>query len=231
MKTTLILTFLLTALICFGQKEHLEPAKEFNSNDSTRYGKYYSKSKEYRDSIYTLLYSGFSQKPYARYSVSPAFRAEYAFSLENINKKNYVISNKFSEYYWYALLDGRQDSVKLNTNKTEISNELYLKIGELFGLLTDQAKEEERKFVVGKNGEILEEKVARLDGETYSFTTTDKNGEIRTGTTWSPRPHKQPMLSRLVKTCDDLFSIGAENNFSQTDILNEIEILINYFKN
>ena len=43
----LILAFLLATLLCFGQKEHLEPANFFDLNDSIRYGRYYSKIKEY----------------------------------------------------------------------------------------------------------------------------------------------------------------------------------------
>jgi len=224
----LILTFLLPAFFCFGQKEHLEPAKAFNPDDSTQYGKYYSKIKEYNDEVNTLLYSEFSQKPYARYTCIPAFRAEYAFSVERINGKNYVISNRFSEYYWYALVENRKDSVKLNTKKTEINNELYLKIGKLFELLTEQTKEKERIFTTLPDGTIMEQVEISCDGETYTFTTTDKNGEIRTGTTWSPR--KNSMLARLVKICDDLCSIEIENNIFQTNIMKEIEILINDFK-
>ena len=230
LKVSLIYTFLLTTLLCFGQKEHLEPAKEFNPNDSTRYGSYYSKIKEYNANLNKLLYSGFSQKPYARYTCNPSFRAEHAFSVEKINGKNYIILNKFSEYYWYALVDNRQNSVKLNTKKTEIKNELYLKIGKLFELLVGQAREKERKFETLPDGTIVEHIEIGADGETYDFTTTDKNGEIRTGTTWSPHPSNKPLLSRLVKICNDLCLLGIENDISPTNILREIDILINDFK-
>jgi len=229
-KVSLILTSLLTTLLCFGQKEHLEPAKEFNPNDSTKYGRYYSKIKEYNANLDKLLYNGFSQKPYARYTCNPAFRAEYAFSVEKINGKNFVVSNRFSEYYWYALVENRENFVKISMQKTEINNELYLKIGELFELLTEQTKEKERKFETLPDGTVIEYIEMGFDGETYTFTTTDKNGEKRTGTTWSPHPSRKPMLSRLVKICDNLCSLEIENNISQTNILEEIEILIKDFK-
>ena len=229
-KISLILPFLLTTLFCFGQKEHLEPAKEFNPNDSTRYGRYYSKIKEYNANFDKLLFSGFSQKPYARYTCNPAFRAEYAFSVEKINGKNYVISNKFSENYWYALVENRETSVKIITNKFEISNELYLKIGKLFEILIEQTKEKERKFETLYDGTVVEHLEIGVDGETYAFSNTDKNGEIRTGITWSPHPSNKPMLHRIIKICDALCSLENENKNSQTNILEEIEKLINDLK-
>ena len=216
-RTTFVMTFLLTTLLCFGQKEHLEPEKDFNQYDGVL--------KEYYDHVFPLLYNGFSQKPYARYTSSPSFSEEYAFSVEKIKGKCYILSNRFSENYWYA---DKKESVKVKTSKTEITNDLYLQIGTLFELLTEQTKEKERKIKVGANGEIIETVAIGLDGTTYSFTTTDKNGEIRTGTTWSPR--KNSMFAGLVKICDDLCSIGIDKNISQTKILKEIELLIHDFK-
>jgi len=226
---SLIWAFLFTTLLCFGQKEHLEPAKDINSSDSILLGGlggYYLARKDYHADLDRLLNSGFSQIPYARYTCSPASRAEYAFSVEKINGKNYVIYNKLSENYWYSLVRSRNNSV--TTKKTEINNELYLKIGELFGLLTEQTKEKDRKFEVGANGDFFELLEIGVDGESYSFKTTDKNGEIRTGTTWSPHPSNKPMLAKLVKICDDLCSVEIENNIIfQINILKEIELLIN----
>ena len=89
----------------------------------------------------------------------------------------------------------------------------------------------ERKFDTLPDGTIVEIHEIGTDGETYIFTTTDKNGEIRTGTTWSPHPSDKPLLSRLVEICDNLCLLGIENDISQTNILREIDILINDFKN
>jgi len=219
MKTNLILTFLLTTLLCFGQKEHLEPAKNLNQDEGTL--------KEYYDKVFPFLYSGFSQKPYARYTSMPSFSSEYAFSVEKDDEKCYIISNKLSENYWYAK---DRKSVKINTRKTEINNDLYLKIGELFELLTEQTKEKERKYEKGPNGEMYEIIEIGADGTTYLFANTDNKGEIREGTTWSPHPSSKPMLSRLVKICDDLCSLEIEKNISQANTLKEIEILISDLK-
>jgi hypothetical protein len=203
-QVTLALFFLLTTLLCFGQKEHLEPAKDFNQYEGVL--------KVYYDNVFPLLYNEFSQKPYARYTSMPSFSAEYAFSVEENDGKYYVISNNLSENYWYAK---NKKSVKIIANKTEINQDLYLKIGELFHLLAEQTKK-------------IEKDMFGLDGVTYYFATTDKNGEIRIGETWSP--NKGTLLNKLVKVCDNLSSIGIKKNTSQTGILKEIETLINDLK-
>ena len=210
----LILTFLLITFFSFGQNDHLEPAKDFKQYEGVL--------KEYYDNVFPLLYREFSEKPYARYTSMPSFSAEYAFSVETIGEKFYIISNKFSENFWYAGYDknGKMDNkkrknVKLNTVKTEINTDLYLKIGELFELLASQTKVYEKDWV-------------GFDGVTYYFTTTDKNGEIQIGETWSP--NKNSLLGRLVKICDELCLIGNKNEISQSKILAEIDKLINDFK-
>ena len=64
-----------------------------------------------------------------------------------------------------------------------------------------------------------------INGITYYFTTTDKNGKIKTGKTWSP--NKKSLLGRLVKICDNLYSLGIGKNIDQSKITKEITILIN----
>ena len=213
-RITLTLTFLLTTFLCFGQNEHLEPARNFNQYDSDL--------KEYYDNVFPLLYRGFSEKPYARYASMPSFSANYAFSVEKNDEKYYIITNTLSENFWYAGYDKkgnmdnkRRKSVKLNTIKTEINNELYLKIGELFELLANQTK-------------VPEKKQFGCDGTTYYFSTTDKNGEIKIGTTWSPE--EKSLLGRLIKICNDLYFAGREKNINQKKITEEITVLINDFK-
>jgi hypothetical protein len=197
---TLIWFFLLTTFLCFGQKEHLEPARNFNQYEGVL--------KEYYDNLFPLLYSGFSQKPYARYTSIPSFSREYAFSIEKIDEKYFILSNTFSENYWYAK---NRKSVKIIKDKVEIGEALYLKIGELFDILAEQTKK-------------IETDIIGFDGVTYYFTTTDQNGEIRIGETWSP--NKKSLLGRLVRICVNLFSIGTEKDTSQPKILKEIETLI-----
>lgn len=199
-QTILILTFVLTTFLCFGQKPHLEPVKDFKQYEGVL--------KEYYDNVFPLLYKGYSEKPIARYTSMPSFSNEYSFSVETIEGKNYVVSNRLSESYWYSK---NKKKVKLISNKTEITNDLHLKIVDLFKLLEEQTKKPENDLM-------------GLDGVTYYFSTTDKNGEIKIGETWSPA--EKSLLGRLVKICDNIYSLGIGNNLSQSDILKEIEKLI-----
>lgn len=199
-QTILILIFVLTTFLCFGQKPHLEPAKDFKQYEGVL--------KEYYDNVFPLLYKGYSEKPIARYTSMPSFSNEYSFSVETIEGNNYVVSNRLSESYWYSK---SKKKVKLISNKTEINNDLYLKIVDLFKLLEEQTKKPENDLM-------------GLDGVTYYFASIDKNGEIKIGETWSPA--EKSLLGRLVKICDHIYSLGIGNNLSQSDILKEIEKLI-----
>jgi len=203
-QTILILIFALTTFLCFGQKEHLEPAKDLKQ--------YKGVLKEYYDNVFPKLYKGFSQTPYARYTSMPSFSREYAFSVETIDDKYYIVSNRFSENFWYAK---KRNRVKLISNKTEIDNVLYSKIGELFQILAEQTKKPENETM-------------GLDGVTYYFATTDTSGQIKIGEIWSPNDNT--LLDRLVKVCDKLFSIDNEKSITKADILKEIEKLIEEFK-
>jgi hypothetical protein len=138
----------------------------------------------------------------------PSFSNEYAFSVETSEGKNYIVSNRLSENYWYS---DKKEKVELISNKTEISNDLYLKIVDLFKLLEEQTKKP-KKDLIG------------FDGVTYYFATTDRNGEIKIGETWSP--NEKSLLGKLVEICDNIYSLGNGNNLSQSDILIEIEKLI-----
>ena len=203
-QTILILTFVLTTFLCFGQKQHLEPAKDFKQYEGVL--------KEYYDNVFPLLYKGYSEKPIARYTSMPSFSNEYSFSVETIEGKNYVVSNKMSENFWYAK---NRKKVKLISNKTELTNDLYFKIVDLFKLLEEQTKKPEDDLM-------------GLDGVTYYFATTDKNGQIKIGETWSP--NEKSLLGRLVKICDNIYSLGNGNDLSQSDISKDIDKLINDLK-
>jgi hypothetical protein len=54
-QTILILTFVLTTFIVFGQKQHLEPARDFKQYEGVL--------KEYYDNVFPLLYKNYSEKP------------------------------------------------------------------------------------------------------------------------------------------------------------------------
>lgn len=203
-QTILILTFVLTTFLCIGQKQHLEPAKDFKQ--------YKGILKVYYDNVFPLLYKGYSENPIARYTSMPSFSNEYSFSVETIEGKNYVVSNRLSESYWYA---ENKTEVKLISNKTELTNDLCIKIVDLFRLLEEQTKKPEDDLM-------------GFDGVTYYFATTNKNGEIKIGETWSP--NEKSLLGRLVKICNNVYSLGNGNNLSQSDISNEIDKLINELK-
>ncbi|SEM17064.1 hypothetical protein SAMN05421856_101524 [Chryseobacterium taichungense] len=203
-QTLLILTFILTSFMSFGQTQHLEPAKDFKQ--------YEGDLKEYYDNVFPLLYKDYSDKPIARYTSMPSFSNEYSFSIEKIEGKNFVVSNRMSENFWYAK---KRKKVKVITSKTELTNDLYLKIVDLFKLLEEQTKKPEKN-------------ITGFDGVTYYFATTDKNGQIKIGETWSPDDNS--LLDRLVKICDNVYSLGNRNNVSQTDILRDIENLLNDLK-
>jgi len=206
-QTILILTFVLTTILCFGQKQHLEPAKDFKQHEGVL--------KDYYDNVFPLLYKGYSEKPIARYTSMPSFSNEYSFSIETIEGKNYVVSNRMSESYWYAK---NRKKVELVSNKTELVNELYLKIVDLFKLLEEQTKMPVRD---------LNLITVRADGVNYYFATTNKNGQVKIGETWSPN---DSLLGRLVKICDNIYSLGNGENISQTETLKDIDKLLNDLK-
>ena len=210
------LTFVLATLFCFGQKQHLEPAKDFKQYEGVL--------KDYYDNVFPLLYKGYSEKPIARYTSMPSFSNQYSFSIETIEGKNYVVSNRMSENYWYAK---NRKKVELVSNKTELVNEFYLKIVDLLKLLEEQTKKPEPVFKI-IDGVTYEEKIMRADGVTYYFATTNKNGQVKIGETWSP--NDSSLLGRLVKVCDNIYSLGNGENISQTEIMKDTDKLLNDFK-
>lgn len=195
---------LLTTFVCFSQKEHLEPVRDFKQ--------YKGGLKEYYDNVFLILHEGFNDKPYARYTAMPSFTEEYSFSVEEIENKKYIISNNLSESYWYSR---ERNKVKLETKKNEINNDLYLQIGELFQLLVEQSKKPKQD-------------VRGVDGVIYYISAVDENGEIKTGKTWSPRDNS--LLDRLVEICDKLYYFGKGHNISQSKLENRIKRLIQKLK-
>jgi len=210
-QVSLILSFLFIASVCFGQKEHLELEK-----DNYR-----------KNRIDSILSDGFSQNPYARFTSTDG----YSFSIEIINGKKIIIYNRYNDDYWR---DDIKDTAPIITKKTEINDDLYLKIGELFKLVTEQAKEVKLEWIEKSDtlpdGTVIEieHAIIRSDGTTYTFKTTDENGVIKAGSTWSPQTKEKPMQRRLVEICDKLCSIENEN--IPQDIALEIDKLISYFK-
>lgn len=200
------LIFVLATLFSFGQKQHLEPAKDFNQYDGVL--------KEYYNNVFPLLYKGYSEKPIARYTSTPSFTNEYSFSIETFDGKIYAVSNRLSENYWYAK---NRKNIELVSNKIELVDELYIKIVDLFKFLEEHTKKPE--------GDLI---TKRADGVTYYFATTEKNGLVKISETWSPDDNS--ILGRLIEICDNIYSLGNGENISQTEILKETDKLLNDFK-
>ena len=290
--TTMRRIFLTLALasatfLCFGQERHLEPVRDFGQHDGVL--------REYYDGLFALLYGGYSGKPVARYTSMPSFTGAYSFSVETIRRKKYVVSNRLSGSYWYAK---NRRKVKLISSKTELSDDLYLKIIDLFKTLEEQTKKQgsyliaetsadtagQKRVVVGTvvdsfgkpvvganvyekgttkgvatdiNGKfsfyagenavlkvsyigystlefaaenrsnvkiIMLEDMQGLDGVTYYFATTDENGQVKIGETWSPADDS--LLGKVVKICDTIHSLGS-GNVSQSEIAKDIDELLN----
>ncbi len=64
-----------------------------------------------------------------------------------------------------------------------------------------------------------------VDGGTYYFATTDKNGQVKIGKT-----DDNSFLGRLVKICGNIYSLGNGENISQTETLKDIDKLLNELK-
>jgi hypothetical protein len=194
-----------------------------------------------REYLFPLLYTGFSEKPEAKYTVIPSFSAEYALSVEQKSNRYYLLSNTLSRH---------QETNKVNviSNSFEIDATLYQAIVELFNTATAQIKEIEREQrIVSKviihdtigNIVTTDTIVAvdvvtwiKVDGTTHYFATTDSTGNTITGETWSP--DKNTFMDRLVKISDDLCALSSkdsENKISSSEIEKRINLLIFDMKN
>jgi hypothetical protein len=189
---------------------------DFNPNNN----QYEGVLKEYYDNLFPLLYKGYSEKPIARYTSMPSFSNEYSFSVETIGGKNYVVSNILSENYWYAK---NRKEVKLISNKTELTNDCYLKIIDLFRLIEIEPTKMPETDINGNRTFSF-----HADGTNYYFGTTDINGQVKIGKTWSPGENS--FLGRLVEICDNIYSLGNGKNISQTEISKDIDKLLNELK-
>tara|TARA_R110000868_G_scaffold33215_3_gene120835 strand:+ start:1175 stop:1795 length:621 start_codon:yes stop_codon:yes gene_type:complete len=197
---SLQIIILLITFNSYCQKGHLTPSNNFENNIGIL--------KEYYDNVFPLLYNNFEKKPFARYTAMPSFGTEYAFSIELKDNEFIIISNTLTQNYWYAK---NKENVKLISKKKAIDKTLYKKIGELFNLLSIQTKP-------------IEEELYKTDGTTYYFATTNSNGEIKIGETWSSE--NKSNLGKLTEICDVLFEIGNGKENQGTEIEKEIDKLI-----
>jgi hypothetical protein len=194
-------------------------------------------SKAYYDSVFTLLHAGFTEKPQAQYTVFPSFSAEYALSVERKSDRYYLLSNIFSENYWYASYQNTS-RVKVISKSIEIDSTFYHKIVELFNITTAHIKPQTKilesggvsylatqdstgtfKVKISDEMELIE---IMTDGETYYVATTDAAGNIIMGETRTPE--KNTLMDRLIKISDDLYSLPF--NIVQAEIEKRIQSLI-----
>jgi hypothetical protein len=199
MKRTLILIgILFNFLISYGQKQHLEPT---NFNVGGNLETYYKNLNE-------LLFKDLADNPFARFMAIPSFSKEYGFAIEKKKNKYFINSITLSESYWRAK---NRNEVKVIREKNEIEQELYNQIGRLFQLLAKQTEKYDTIYY-------------KSDGETYYFITTDNNGEICIGETWSPSENS--MTGKLIKNAIKIYSIGNGNSSLKTEVKNEIDELL-----
>lgn len=199
MKLLLFSIFLLFAsTYCFGQNEHLELVEK--RLDIT------GKMKDYEDSVYIKLYKEFSEKPVARYTALPSFGGEYSFSIETNGGNFYIVSNCFQSSFWSTQLNNKE--VILFSEKTKIDSLLYFKIVELFQFLAQKTIKTDKNRI-------------GFDGTSYFFSSTNKNGEIVTGKTWSP--NRKSALKKLIQICDEIYKLG--NGKINAKLISKIDLI------
>lgn len=120
----LTLSFRLSAQI-----DYLEPVKPFTT--------YTGELGEYYRNVFSLLNTGFQQRPYARFVAIPSFSPEYAMSVEKKNGRCLLIANTLSRTYWQA----EKGTVKVETKSVEISQSLYQSLGAIARLVTSQIQD------------------------------------------------------------------------------------------
>lgn len=186
MKRIIVFTFLnFNIFLGLAQKQHLEPV---SLDENTKSDLYYI-------SLFDKLYEGLSKNNSFRYAVIPSFYPEYGFSVESNKEKYFIIFSSLSESYWYSK---NRKKVKFFTQKNEIDKELYEQIDKLFKLLEEQTKQyDELNFVT--------------DGVSYYFISTDNEGEIKIGKTWSPA--KDSTFGRLIAVMDKLHKFQQNKNY------------------
>jgi len=203
MKRIIVLTFLnFNIFLGIAQKQHLEPV---SLDENTKSDLYYI-------NLFDKLYEGLSENNSFRYAVVPSFYPEYGFSVENKKEKYFIVSTSLSESYWYSK---NRKKVKFFTQKNEIDKELYEQIGKLFKLLEEQTKQyDELNFVT--------------DGVSYYFITTDSEGKVKTGKTWSPA--KDSTLGRLITVSDKLYKFQQNKNYDFKKEIGDIISVLENFK-
>lgn len=188
---------LLSPYVATARNVHLEPA---NMKSSIKV------IAAYRDSLLPLIYSGFTDKPAARYTVLPSFSGEYAWSLEQQgNDEHFIVINKLKENFWYT-----RDSSMLTTRVT-ISRSLYDAIAGMFAVAVGQTRK-------------ADEDTGILDGVSYYLSATGKYGALRTGKTQSPE--RGSLMRRLVDICDEISEMRGDGATDEAGLEKKINALV-----
>ncbi len=190
----LTLSFRLSAQI-----DYLEPVKPFTT--------YTGELGEYYRNVFSLLNTGFQQRPYARFVTIPSFSPEYAMSVEKRNGRCLLIANTLSRTYWQA----EKGTVKVETKSVEISQSLYQSLGAIARLVTSQIQD-------------LDGSTAGLDGVVYYFSSTDAKGKEMMGRKWSPM--KGTLMERLVLVCQSTYMFSQGENISEQALAEEATALL-----
>ena len=201
-QTALFILITLTFSFCLlGEPDYLEPVTPSGVGIV----------EDYMKSVNSLLSNGFNKKPLARYIVHPAFAPEYAFSVEQDKRGGYkIIVNVLSNNYWYA--ENKRTMVFVKTTEKVIDKEFAVKISVLF-----------KTAII--DSLLPESDSGGLDGIQYYFSTTGKDGDVVTGTKWSP---KEPsLIYKLMKVSEDLisFACGEKNGKTEDVLIKDIDSL------
>lgn len=181
------------------QIDYLEPVKPVDA--------YAGELGEYYRNVFSLLNTGLSPQPYARFVAIPSFSPEYAMSVEKKNGRCYLISNTLSRTYWQA----EKGTVKVNTKSVLVSPSLYQSLGTIFRLVTSQVQD-------------LDGSSAGLDGVVYYFISTDAKGKEQIGRKWSPK--KGTLMERLVLVCQSAYMLSKGENISEQALAEEASALL-----
>ena len=181
------------------QIDYLEPVKPFTT--------YTGELGEYYRNVFSLLNTGFQQRPYARFVAIPSFSPEYAMSVEKKNGRCLLIANTLSRTYWQA----EKGTVKVETKSVEISQSLYQSLGAIARLVTSQIQD-------------LDGSTAGLDGVVYYFSSTDAKGKEMMGRKWSPM--KGTLMERLVLVCQSTYMFSQGENISEQALAEEATALL-----
>ena len=180
---------LFAATPCFAQtyEDHLEPIDD--SPGAPAVDAYYAE-------LFVLLYRGFDAKPRAQCAVISSFFPEYAWSVTWKTDGPYLYTNRLSENLWKNRWYGRdKDALAIVSQSIRLEPDLARAVEELLR-------------TAGERIAVPQEEFYGLDGTTYRFSTTDKNGDVLIGETWSPKEGTQ--MSRLVGISDELFALAGE---------------------